>query len=239
MEYLNQYSDGLLRVIARTFPLFLFLMTISQGVIAKSIIAIWSFSLINAVLLTQPESLSGMSGEVDYLQEVLAGFVYLLPILGVYTLIRFVADVLDTQVGLNNMNIAPNQEIAGASVFARLTAIVAITSIFVSGYHLVLFKYLYLASVPLNLQIHTVGGALMALIHVVGDAFLLGLLILMPLVLLYLFSDVASTLILKNIAGMNPYFIFLPARILVGLVLFPLIAPYLQQFIFYMLDAYE
>jgi flagellar biosynthesis protein FliR len=140
----------------------------------------------------------------------------------------FVGKILDMQLGLSAATVLNPQTQQQESLLSTTLLLAYLTLFWQLGLQLDL-----LAILNYSLQLQPPGQSLIPdvnqLIRYFSLAFQLGLIIGMPLITVLFIVDVLLGILSKSMPALNVYFVFLPAKIMLGLMALALLLPMLQQ----------
>lgn len=162
------------------------------------------------------------------LKESAVGLLFCLLLCAPAAALLLVGKILDMQLGLSAATVLNPQTQTHESVFSTLLLLVYVTLFWQLGLHLDLLAILHF-----TLQLNPIGQLalqdLPALLQYFSTAFQLGLIIGMPLMTVLFIADVLLGMLSKSMPALNVYFVFLPAKIGIGLVAMASMLPFVQQ----------
>jgi flagellar biosynthesis protein FliR len=151
--------------------------------------------------------------------ELMVGGCYGLAVMLPMTSLGFSARLLDIQAGLASANLF-NPTLQGTdSLLGTAISLAATYVFFALGFHLLLLRHLVSSVrwVPLGAAAHA--PSLQALLGLLGSQFLLGLMVVLPVVLGLFAVDVAVAFASRSMPQANIYFLALPLKVAAVLLL--------------------
>jgi flagellar biosynthesis protein FliR len=151
--------------------------------------------------------------------ELLVGVCYGLAVMLPMAALGFSARVLDAQAGLASASLF-NPALQGVdSLLGSALALGATFVFFALGFHLLLLRYLAASVrwVPLGAAAHA--PSLSALLSLLGNQFIVGLMVVLPAVLGLFAVDIAVAFASRSMPQANIYFLALPLKVAAVLLL--------------------
>jgi flagellar biosynthesis protein FliR len=226
----QQYTLGLLAIICRIGWVFWLPLTGPFRqlplLIRNSIVLVLAMALLQ--MQTHLPALSQDPVWLVLLKESVLGLFFSFLLAAPAAALLFVGKILDMQLGLSAATVLNPQTQQQESLLSTTLLLAYLTLFWQLGLQLDL-----LAILNYSLQLQPPGQSLIPdvnqLIRYFSLAFQLGLIIGMPLITVLFIVDVLLGILSKSMPALNVYFVFLPAKIMLGLMALALLLPMLQQ----------
>jgi flagellar biosynthesis protein FliR len=162
------------------------------------------------------------------LSECCNGLILSLGIYAAFGVFQIAGLLMDTQMGLNAMAIFNPGDHTNDPMSSRLLTMLAVLFFFAINGHHKLIQGLALSFATITPGKLILFNGLTPILQQFSLMFTLSLMIASPIVTGLLIIDIASAVLTRNMPQMNTYFLVLPIKILLGLLLFSLLLTYLN-----------
>lgn len=165
------------------------------------------------------------------LAECCNGLILSLGLYAAFAVFQIAGQLMDTQMGLNSQAIFNPADHSYEPLCARLLMMLAVLFFFAEGGHLKLIEGLVMSfQIIAPGQLALLNGYT-SILHQASLFFTLSIMIASPIIIGLLIVDVAGALLTRNMPQTNTYFLTLPIKIILGLIIFRLLLTFINPFI--------
>lgn len=192
---------------------------IKQLPVHLRLLLIFSLSLFLVQDLPNPKMLDNNTLFLGSLAEGAKGLILATSLYATVAVFQIAGQLIDDQMGLNAMSVFNPTEHSQESLSSRLLSMLAVLFFFKMDGHVWLLKglaYSFVISPPGSLNLFL---SFTPIIKQFGFMFSLAFMIASPLILVLLLIEFSAGILTRNMPQMNTWFLALPFKIMVGLVL--------------------
>ena len=168
-----------------------------------------------------------MSGVAEFCN----GLILSLSLYAAFGVFQIAGQLMDTQMGLNSVAIFNPADHSNESLSGRLLVMLAVLFFFAAGGHLKLVQGLVMSFIIIGPGQLTLFNGYEPIIHQCSLMFALAIVIASPVVIGLLVIDVAGAVLTRNMPQISTYFLTLPIKIILGLVIFSVLLTYINPLI--------
>lgn len=165
--------------------------------------------------------------------ELCNGLILSLSLYAAFAVFQIAGQLMDTQMGLNSLAIFNPADHSNEPLSARLLMMLGVLFFFAVGGHLKLIQGLLMSFTIIAPGQLTLLNGYAPIIQQFKLMFSLSIMIASPVVIGLLIIDVASAILTRNMPQISTYFLTLPIKIMLGLIIFGLLLTYINPIIDY------
>jgi flagellar biosynthetic protein FliR len=181
-----------------------------------------------------PDELSlVMSG----IAELCNGLILSLSLYAAFAVFQIAGQLMDTQMGLNSMGIFNPADHSNEPLSGRLLVMLAVLFFFAVSGHLKLVKGLVMSFMIIAPGQLSLFNGYAPIIQQCSLMFSLSIMIASPVVIGLLVIDVAGAVLTRNMPQISTYFLTLPIKIMLGLIIFGLLLTYINPAMDYVFSS--
>lgn len=171
---------------------------------------------------------------IEFITGLLLGGVVLFVLNALY----IAGNIIDTNIGFSMVNVISPTDENQLPVTANLYYVIFMITFLITNSHHAIIRAVVRSFeiIPLG-QSFLSGEIINELIKVLGESFVLGVKISMPIILTIIIANVILGILSKAMPGMNVFVIGMPFKILIGLSIILIASPYLFTIFVNMLDS--
>ena len=165
---------------------------------------------------------------VSGLSEFCNGLILSLSLYAAFAVFQIAGQLMDTQMGLNSLAIFNPADHSNESLSGRLLVMLGVLFFFAVGGHLKLVQGLLMSFMIIAPGQPALFNGYAPIIQQCSLMFSLSLMIASPVVIGLLVIDVAGAVLTRNMPQISTYFLILPIKIMLGLIIFGLLLTYIN-----------
>lgn len=211
-----------------TVLLFTPIQAIRQLPVHTRLLFIFIFSMLLINYVPNSESLNNKNILIGSIAEFSNGLILATSIYAAFAVFQIAGQLIDNETGLNSLAIFNPSEHTQEPVTSHLLSMLAVLFFFGLDGHIWLFKGLAYSFVIIPPGTIALFSGFTPVIKQFGFMFTMALMIASPLILALLAIDLCGAVITRNMPQISTYFLTLPIKILVGLILLSMMLNYIN-----------
>ena len=211
-----------------TVLLFTPIQAIRQLPVHIRLILIFIFSILMVHFVPSRESLVNSSILLGGIAEFSNGLILAASLYAAFAVFQIAGQLIDNEMGLNSLAIFNPSEHSQEPLSSHLLSMLAVLFFFGLEGHLWLFKGLAYSFVIIPPGTMSLFAGFNPVIKQFGFMFTMALMIASPIILALLSIDLCGAVITRNMPQINTYFLTLPIKIILGLIILAMMLNYLN-----------
>ncbi|MCL9682621.1 flagellar biosynthetic protein FliR [Legionella maioricensis] len=211
-----------------TVLLFTPIQAIRQLPVHTRLILIFIFSILLMNYVPNQEILDNSTILIGGIVEFSNGLILAASLYAAFSVFQIAGQIIDNEIGLNSLAVFNPNEHSQEPLTSRLLSMLAVLFFFGLDGHVWLFKgfsYSFVIIPPGSLALF---AGFTPIIKQFGFMFTLAFMIASPIIVALLAIDLCGGIITRNMPQINTYFLILPVKILIGLILLTLMLNYIN-----------
>lgn len=170
-----------------------------------------------------PDELSLVASSIA---EFCNGLIVSLSLYAAFAVFQIAGQLMDTQMGLNSLAIFNPADHSNEPLSGRLLVMLAVLFFFAAGGHLKLVQGLVMSFMIIAPGQLSLLNGYVPILQQCSLMFALGIMIASPVVIGLMIIDIAGAVLTRNMPQISTYFLTLPIKIMLGLIIFGLMLTY-------------